>query len=145
MAQISKRKVAKTIEIKMLNTLWEAIAKLKSQKEIQSFLNDLLSPTERIMVTKRLAIAALLLKKYNYESIMEIVKVSNGTVAKIAFVLNSNVGYKNTINKISRAESTREFWQDVERLLHRIAVTSDTFKSEEALKWKFGHERKTLL
>ena len=89
----------------MYETLFEAIKHLRSKEEIQLFLTDLLSPTERTMLAKRLAIAALLMRAYEYESIMNMLKVSSATISKVALVLNHNQGYKNTINKIARSES----------------------------------------
>ena len=94
MTQVSKRIVHKQIESRMYETLFEAIKHLRSKEEIQLFLTDLLSPTERTMLAKRLAIAALLMRAYEYESIMNMLKVSSATISKVALVLNHNQGYK---------------------------------------------------
>ncbi len=129
----------------MYETFWETISQLKARAEVQNFINDLLSPPERIMVAKRLAIAALLSRHYNYEAIMSILKVSSTTISKISLLLNQNNGYKTAINKIARAEATREFWQDVENLAYRLGNPRNVFVSEELVKKKLGHSRKTLL
>lgn len=125
--------------------MFEAIKHLRSKEEIQSFLTDLLSPTERTMLTKRLAIAAFLMRAYPYESISNMLKVSSSTISKVALVLNQNQGYKNTINKIARSESAKEFWQQIERLASRFVSSKNYTAHEELLKKKFGHEKKTLL
>lgn len=145
MSQVSKRLVHKSIEIKMYETLWEAISQLKSKTDVQSFINDLLSPPERTMVAKRLAIATLLSRNYNYETIMNVLKVSSTTISKVSLLLNQNNGYKTAINKIARAEATREFWQDVENLLFRLGTPKYTFAEEGSVKKKLGHSKKTLL
>lgn len=145
MSQVSRRKVQLSIENKIYNTLFEAIAKLRSEKEIQEFLNDLLSPTERIMVAKRLAIAALLLKGYQYETISDILKVSSTTIGKVSIALSVNKGYKIAIQKVADSEATRAFWQDVQSLVYRLSSPGKVFMPEGAIKYKLGHEKKTLL
>ncbi|MBI2599217.1 hypothetical protein HYW40_03290, partial [Candidatus Curtissbacteria bacterium] len=121
MPLVSKRKLSKNIEERMFETLWEAISKLNSKQDIQSFLADLLSPVEIQMIAKRMAIAALLARGYGYESIQDIIKVSDATVAKVSRALNNNPGYKIAINKIARSEATQEFWHDIENLVYRLS------------------------
>jgi len=145
MSQVSKRILSKNTEQKLYNTLWETFAKLKSQQEIQSFINDLLSPTEKTMLAKRLAIAVLLLKDYNYQDISNILKVSGTTIAKISLILSINKGYKTTIRKVALSESMKEFWQEMIRFSHRLRVTKDLYASNEYLKKKLDHTRKTLV
>lgn len=129
----------------MYETLWEAFSTLKSSADIQSFLNDLLSPIEKTMIAKRLAIAALLLRNYDYENIMDLLKVSSATISKVSITLNYNQGYKLAINKIARSEASREFWQDIESLLFRSSNPGVAFASEDFIKNKLGHKRKTLI
>ena len=145
MSQVSRRKVAKEIENKILETLLEAISTIKTSKEVNLFLSDLLSPVEKIMISKRLAIAALLSKGYDYETIKDLIKVSQATIAKVSVTMSINNGYSVVINKISRSESTREFWHDIERLLSRMSFTTETFKPDEDLKRIYNHKRKTLV
>ena len=129
----------------MFQTLWDAVSKIKSQNEIQEFLNDLLSPTERTMLAKRLAIAVLLMKKYNYEAIMDLLKVSSSTISKVALTLNYNAGYKKAINKVALTEATREFWEDVEKLFYRFSAPGRVLLPEEIVKAKISNRKKTLL
>jgi|SRR3989344_1541850 len=145
MPLVSRRKLYKEIETRMYETFWEAISKVKSKSEVQSFLSDLLSPVERTMIAKRLAIAALLLRGHGYENIKDLLKVSGATIAKVSAVINTNTGYKMVVNKIATSESTREFWQDVENLLYRMSAPGRVFLPEETVKYKLKHKRKTLV
>lgn len=145
MPQVSKRIISKDIESRMFETLWEAIATVKSTKEVQTFLNDLLSPTEKTMMAKRLAIAALLLKGFSYESIKDLLKVSNETIAKVAVTLNVNTGYKLVVGKIAKSETLREFWQQIERIDVRMTNRNDYVTPDDYLKIKLKHQRKTLV
>ncbi len=128
----------------MNRTLLEAISKLKSKEEITLFINDLLSPVERVMLAKRLAVAVLLTKGYDYKTIKDTVKVSQETISKVSITLNANIGYKLTIAKIAKSEANREFWEEIFRLHHRMA-TRDTFAPEPLLKKKLGHKKQTLV
>lgn len=145
MSQVSRRKVPKEIENKIFDTLLEAISTVKSTKDVSSFLSDLLSPVEKIMIAKRLAIAALLSKGYNYETIKDLIKVSQTTIAKISITMSLNNGYRDVIDKISKSEKTRDFWQGVERLLNQMAIANNIFKSDDDLKRILRHKRKTLV
>lgn len=145
MSQVSKRKVHEKIEFKIFETFWQAFTHLKSRAHAQLFLDDILYPTEKIMVAKRLAIASLLLKNYDYESIKNILKVSQGTVSKVALTLKFNKGYTTIINKIQRSEVVKEFWQTIERIGHRFITKQYQTAPDEVLKKKLGHQKKTLV
>src|SRR3990167_3793320 len=132
----------------MFETLWEAISQVRDKDDVQIFLNDLLSPIERVMIAKRLAIAALLLKGNSYETIkdfLKVSKVSTETVAKISLILKMNKGYQLAINKLIRTEAGKQFWQEIENLLYRLSSPGKVFLPEEAVKYKLGHKKKTLV
>ena len=145
MTQVSRRLLNKQIEQQIFETLWEAISQLKNKTEIQIFLTDLVTPTERIVLAKRLAIAVLLLKNTNYETIKDLIKVSGETISKVALTLKMSNGYRIAINKIVRTESGRQFWQDVESLLYRLGTPGKTFLPEKQIKYKLGHKKKTIV
>lgn len=145
MSRVSKRIINRQIEEQMFETLWEAISEVKNKADIKLFLTDLLTPVERIMVAKRLAIAVMLLKGKDYETIIDLLKVSNETISKIVLVLRMNNGYKIAINKVIRTEAGREFWQGIEDLLFRLSSPGKVFLPEEVVKYKLGHKKKTLV
>jgi len=134
--KVSKKVLNKTIEKQIFETLWEAISQIRDKSDIQSFLNDLLSPTERIMVAKRLAIAILLLKEQDYATIRGFLNVSNETISKVSSILKTNQGYKIAINKIAQTKAGKEFWEDIESFLYRFSKTSRVFLPERAIRHK---------
>ncbi len=90
------------IEEKVYKVFIESVKNTKTSGEVVDFLNDLLSPVEKIMMAKRVAIAFLLLEdKYTYSEISRIIKVSKGTIAKIhaVFALQGK-GYRKTLGDI---------------------------------------------
>lgn len=78
--------------------MWDfssAIAVLKNPDEIQSFLTDLLTKREVIFLAKRIKIAKLLIKGYNYQDISNILKVSHSTISKInQWLMESGEGFR---------------------------------------------------
>lgn len=134
MARLSKVNLSKQIERQIFENFWEAISQIRDKKDIQSFLNDLLTPTERVMLAKRLAIAAMLLKGQDYATIRHFLKVSNETIAKVGVVLKTNQGYKTVIDKIIRTKAGRQFWKEVESFLYRFSSASRIFLPEDDLR-----------
>ena len=53
----------------MNQVLWNGLTKLDSKDFVAEFLNDILTSTERVMMTKRLAMAVLLLRGWDQEAI----------------------------------------------------------------------------
>ncbi len=145
MSQLSKKYIHKDVQTKIVNTFLGTITKLKSENDLQDFLNDLLSPTEKAMLAKRLAIAVLLAKGYGYEIIKDSLKVSSGTISKVALILNESNGYRIAIQKLAQSQANREFWQDIERLAYRMSSPGNAFIDEDLIKHKLGHRKKTLL
>lgn len=118
MPQVSRYPLSKDIETRMFNLFWKSLARLSSPEKIKQFLDDLLSPVEKTMLAKRLSIALLLTKDYDYESIKRVLKVSNDTIAKVKiWLLHGGEGYKMVIGELLKDEKMKEFWQKVEDTL----------------------------
>ena len=145
MSRVSKKVLNKQIEEQMFETLWEAISRVRGKADTKLFLADLLTPVERIMVAKRLGIAVMLMKGKDYETIIDVLRVSNETISKIALILRMNNGYKIAVSKIVRSEAGKEFWQDIENLIYRISSPGKVFLPEEVVKYRLGHSKKKTL
>ena len=145
MPQVSRRKLNKEVANKIFETLLEAVSQMRSKSEVSMFINDLLSPVERTMIAKRLAIAVLLLKRWDYPSIKDFLKVSNATVSKVSLIIQVNRGYKEVVDKLTRTEAGKDFWRDILVLAQRLGVAKDTFADEKLLRHKLGIKKKTLL
>ncbi|MEX2028377.1 MAG: Trp family transcriptional regulator [Candidatus Curtissbacteria bacterium] len=145
MTRISRRILGKQIENEIFETLWEAISQVRTKQDVQLFLNDLLTPSEKLMIAKRLSIAVLLLKNRTYGEICDLLKVSNETVSRIALVLKMNTGFMIGINKVVKTEAGKQFWQDIENLLYRMSSPGKAFLPEEVVKHKLGHKKKNIV
>ena len=123
MPQVSKRKLAKDIDEQIATLLLQAIAKLHKESDISSFLDELLTPTEKIMLSKRLAIAVLLKKGYNYTMIGSALKVTSTTIARVSYWINhkGTAMHKMVISLLNDAR-WEAFWNMVDYTLEKMMV-----------------------
>lgn len=121
MTQVSRRPIHKDVEKRMLEIFKNTISYLSTSEDIEDFLNDFLSPVEKIMLAKRLSIAVLLAKGYTYPEIEEVLRVTPSTIATVSLNLKySGKGYKKMVQKIISSEKRDEFWQKIEDILAKI-------------------------
>lgn len=117
MPQVSKNRVAKDVEKRMFEVFWESVSGLKNSSAVEEFFSELLTPTEKIMLAKRLSIAVLLLKGYDYRDISSILKVSYATISRVSGWLKySGEGYKKVVEKMLKKEAWREFLEGIEKV-----------------------------
>lgn len=98
MTQVSKYKLRLNLEERIYELLSNTLAGIKNSTDFKIFLNDFLSPTERTVLAKRLAIAALIEKGNDYRQICQILRVTPTTISKVAFRMKYGNG---SIKKIS--------------------------------------------
>lgn len=121
MSQVSRRKMNESVEQKVFSLFSEVLVSLSKREEVESFLTDLLSPTERTMLAKRLTVALLLARGYSYEEICDILKVSRDTIGKISlWSKRGGQGFDIAISKITTKEKRQEFLLDLEKLVAKL-------------------------
>ncbi len=121
MTQVSKYPIHKDVEKRMFEIFKNTISSLKNAEDIENFLEDFLSPVEKIMLAKRLSIAVLLAKGYRYPSIAKILRVTPPTIASVSISLKySGKGYKKMVEKILRDEKVDAFWEKMEEVISNI-------------------------
>jgi uncharacterized protein YerC len=97
--QISKQILHPKVAKKLQAVFIQLVADLRSTDETGKVLNELLSDTERVAITKRLGIAVFLDKGWSYDKIKETLKVSSATIASIQDRMGSP-GFTLAIEKI---------------------------------------------
>ena len=121
MAQISKRFLHKKVEERILDLFWTSLSSLSTKQKVALFLDDLLTKTEKIMLSKRLAIAFMLMKGNDYPTINDRLKVSDPTIWNVKTSLSlKGKGYKMAIEQIMNKEKWEKFWQDLDNLFQEI-------------------------
>lgn len=112
MSQVSKYPISKQISDRIFEIFLNTFVNIRTNEEADEFISDLLTPTEKIMLAKRLAIAFLLEKNYDYRTIQKIIRVSTGTIAFVNLSLHhGSTGYKKLIYKIVQEEKLTGFFE----------------------------------
>jgi len=141
MSQVSPYPLSKAVERECFDLLYQTIADLKRKEEIKEFLDDFLSPVEQIMLAKRLGIAVLLGKKYRYDAIRKVLRVTPPTIAMVNIILKyRGKGYRKVVGKILAQEQWHRFWQKVDDVLADLIPPSHTNWSY----WRKERWRRTM-
>lgn len=113
MPHISNKKLSSKLTEKLFSKLITVLGKAQNQQSLSLITNELFTPTEKIMLAKRLAIVLMLANNIPQHRITEILQVSPTTVAKASLMIE--IGKYNAILKISKKEK-----QDIEKLVWNI-------------------------
>jgi uncharacterized protein YerC len=113
MTQISKYPISDDIYQRIVEILSEAIAGLSSKSQVSLFFKEFFSPSERIMLGKRLSIGFLLAKGYKYREISKILRVSTTTITTYAMLYKYEDSYRKVVKKILKDEEVAKFWEDI--------------------------------
>jgi len=123
MPKISYNKISKEVEHKIWKALVGVLAKIDNELVVQKFLDDFLTPMEKIMLSKRLMISVLLQQNINIGAICALLKVSKATVNSVKReIIKSGEGYKLVFNKFFTKSKLGNFllildkWLDAARL-----------------------------
>lgn len=104
-----------------LDTLYTAASGVKGREAVKMFLRDLLTPSERIMLGRRIIIARFLLKGESYGAIEKRLGVGRTTIARVHHWLDDQLpGYEAAIK-----EMEKEF---IKRDGKRLYATSAMFR-----------------
>lgn len=144
MSQVSKKVLPKNIKARLLENLWESFSSIKNPQEARTFLEDFLSLTEKTMFAKRIAIAILLKKNYDFRSISSLLKVSTTTVNNIYKLINLNSkSYNLIIEKYNRRKATKELFQALERNLYKLRRGKHLLEND-LVKIQLGHKQQAF-
>lgn len=133
--------MTKVSKIPLRSDVWERIFDLfigtltdiKDKKKLEGFISDFFSPTERIVFAKRLALAVLLAKNHNYQSINKILRISPPTIAKMSLkVKYEGKGLSAVIDDVLKKQASQVIWKEIESLFD--LPTKANLKSLERFK-----------
>lgn len=125
MAQVSRRIISKEVADRIFEVFIKCFIKIRNTEDANKLADDLFSPTEKVMLGKRLAIAFLLMKGYEYREIRDLIKVSTNTIAAISLSLNhGSGGYQNILNRISKEEGLENFFLNISEKLLSVPASS---------------------
>lgn len=151
MTKVSRRFLDKELESKIFEVFLKTIVDIKTPVEAKNFIDDLLSPTEKIMLVKRLAIAVLLTKGKTYDYIDHTLKVSRATIMTVSLWLkHGKGGYRKVVDSILKAQNRERLIDNIEEILIRLSppkrfgsieLESKSKKGKELFRRKLKRER----
>jgi TrpR-related protein YerC/YecD len=105
MAKFGLSKLSEEEQELLLVEFCDGLAALKGSKEAAAFVRDLLGPQEIEMIAKRLKIARMLINNAKYEDIVDRLKTSSSTIAKVHRWLNLyGEGYRAIVKRVKERE-----------------------------------------
>lgn len=117
----------KEIESRIFEIFLTSLARVRRKTDVEIFIDDLLSPTEKMMLAKRLSIAFLLAKRCDQRTISELLKVSLSTVNRVSLRLQlGGKGYLRIIQEIIKDEKNDQFWQKLDDTISGIVPPKGT-------------------
>src|SRR3989344_147754 len=114
MAQVSKYPLKKAVYSYISELFFDTIVSLSDKNKVDEFLKDFLSPVEKIMLTKRMAIYVLIGKGYTFREIRKILNVSQSTIANAARNYKYlGKGSRAVVEEIMEDEKHEALWNSV--------------------------------
>ncbi|MCL4364263.1 Trp family transcriptional regulator [Patescibacteria group bacterium] len=141
MVRNSRFKLSEELLSKLFSLFFEIMGKKSSQEEFMKVMFDLLSPAERIMLAKRVAIIYLLMKKIEYYSICDRLKVSSSTVSKFALIMEKSDGIVPTFRNIVKIEKISLFLKEIFNDIYHPGLPGTNWKSAWESKIKTNKEK----
>ena len=121
MTQVSRRYLPPKVSGQIFDMFLSILSSLGSPSVTSAFVEDLLSPTEQIMLGKRLAIAYMIRKGYAQRDIGNTLKVSLATVSKISLRLKTKGnGYTAVIDRMLRIQKVSDFFDKLDEKLDHL-------------------------
>ena len=120
--------LSKETQHELLGEFCGALCAVNTTNEAVELLTDLLTPSETIMLAKRIRIAKLLLNGKDYDTIGKSLQVSQSTIAKVAaWLAESGEGFrlivkrspKESVKNVSLSRYEKSDW---EKLKHRYPM-----------------------
>ena len=109
MTRISRYKLKDYVYEKMFGLFFEVITNSKNKEGFNQLMKELLSPTERIMVAKRVVLVYLLLQEIDYQVICRVLKVSSSTISKFKLLTDNKSGMIDILKKTMQNDKIKLF------------------------------------
>ncbi|MCL4360180.1 trp operon repressor [Patescibacteria group bacterium] len=115
MTQISRKPLHAATQKRIYEIFVDVVRDVRTASEVSSLLEDFFTPTERVMLPKRLCIAFLLLKGYDHRTIAAYLNVSFTTINRVSTSLKlGGKGYTLVITRLQKQEQVAALFAKVE-------------------------------
>lgn len=118
MGQISRYPISNKVYERCWDIFNKTLIGIHNKKDAQIIISDLLTPTERIMIVKRMAVAFLLTQGYQYREISKILRVSLPTISTVNLAVKyGKGGYNKAISRILKDEKLASMFNNIAKTL----------------------------
>ncbi|OGH11304.1 MAG: hypothetical protein A3B38_00565 [Candidatus Levybacteria bacterium RIFCSPLOWO2_01_FULL_36_13] len=118
MPQVSRIKLDSETEKKLIEVLETVVSKIDNKEQMQTFLSSLLTPTEKLMLAKRLAVVVLIKEGLNDSQIANSLHLTRITVSKMRYYLEARgKGYDIALKILRNEKLMGEFKSLLEGLI----------------------------
>lgn len=115
MARVSLKLLSPQVTKTLLLSLKEAFKGLSKEEDAQAFLYDFLTPQEKLMLAKRLAIGILAYQELHYREICDLLQVTPTTIQKVKLDMEKSLKYKKLFEKLSQTERFQVFSESLRK------------------------------
>lgn len=138
MTQISKRYIPEEKLNRIFSLLFDLILSISDKKEAEDILSELLTPTERIMVAKRVACFYMLLKNVPNNQIADVIKLSTATVTYFKHYLENSRYISEYFSDKLVSEKIKNFLQDLlVEYLYNLPRKGSNWGENKKTYWKY--------
>ena len=113
MPQISKRYIPEDKLDRIFNLFFDLISEVSDKKEAENILTEILTPTEKIMIAKRIACFYLFYKKISSSEIADTLKLSLSTVTHLKFLFDNSKITKEFLSRRLTNEKIKNTLKDI--------------------------------
>lgn len=110
MTHVSQFPIPKDVYNEILDELYWVLADVRKPDEMKEFLGDFFTKTERLMLAKRLALAVMVIKKYDIDIVKKVLHVSTGTIYRMKEKLDAGGnGIMASVRRLMKHEAFEQF------------------------------------
>ena len=129
MAKVKTHLIDKKERYRIIGEFFEIVVNLKNKDDVIGFFIGLLTPSESLMLARRIQVAEMLLEEKSYEEIRKKLRVSFQTIAKVYnWLYGENETYKKQIENQNKRKRQRE-------------KNRGNYKIKESLLDRYAHHR----
>lgn len=114
--QVSKKKINRNLKRQIYSLLFQVIADVKNNQQMEELLKDLLSKTEIDVISRRLAIAYYLSRGRSYENIKTSLAVSSTTIASVSEQMKKK-GFQLALKHIEAEEWAKNLTEKIGKIV----------------------------
>lgn len=141
MGRISQNPLSAEMRREMTAALVRTLVKIDNDALLTKFLDDLLTPAEKLMVSKRLMAAVLLQRGYSYGAVCRALKLSRATVFLIQReLLKGGDGYRKVFERYFKETRGQRLLDAIDRFLDAITLPVKGSR-EDMRRWKHALRR----